>query len=103
MADSPGMVLADRAARVTRMGSPTRVTRVSAASPVPEFTRQRADRVLPGWIGVSGWIWGIMVHKTHPEARIHPAAQRRWHTAALSLGPIGLSGLTEVLARVGSS
>jgi uncharacterized protein (DUF885 family) len=25
---------------------------------------------------------------------------KRWHTAALSLGPIGLAGLTETLARI---
>jgi uncharacterized protein (DUF885 family) len=28
---------------------------------------------------------------------------KRWHTAALSLGPIGLAGLTETLARIGKS
>ncbi len=28
---------------------------------------------------------------------------KRWHTAALSLGPIGLDGLTEALARIGDS
>jgi hypothetical protein len=34
----------------------------------------------------------------------HPGFDlKRWHTAALSLGPIGLSGLSEALARVGSS
>ena len=27
---------------------------------------------------------------------------KRWHTAALSLGPIGLGGLTEALARIGN-
>jgi uncharacterized protein (DUF885 family) len=26
---------------------------------------------------------------------------KRWHTAALSLGPIGLDALTEELARIG--
>ena len=26
---------------------------------------------------------------------------KRWHTAALSLGPIGLDGLAEALARIG--
>jgi hypothetical protein len=25
---------------------------------------------------------------------------KRWHTAALSLGPIGLAGLTDALARI---
>jgi uncharacterized protein (DUF885 family) len=28
---------------------------------------------------------------------------KRWHTAALSLGPIGLDGLTEELARIGAA
>ena len=27
---------------------------------------------------------------------------KRWHTAALSLGPMGLSGLTEALVTVGN-
>jgi hypothetical protein len=27
---------------------------------------------------------------------------KQWHTAALSLGPIGLDGLTKALASVGS-
>jgi hypothetical protein len=27
---------------------------------------------------------------------------KRWHTAALSLGPLGLDGLTEALARAGA-
>ena len=27
---------------------------------------------------------------------------KRWHTAALSLGPMGLGGLTEALARAGN-
>jgi uncharacterized protein (DUF885 family) len=27
---------------------------------------------------------------------------KRWHTAALSLGPLGLSDLTETLARAGA-
>ena len=27
---------------------------------------------------------------------------KRWHTAALSLGPMGLDGLTEALARAGN-
>jgi len=28
---------------------------------------------------------------------------KRWHTAALSLGPIGLAGLAETLSRIGDS
>src|SRR6516225_7900741 len=33
---------------------------------------QPHPRLFTGWIRASGWIWGTMVHKTHPEARIHP-------------------------------
>jgi hypothetical protein len=28
---------------------------------------------------------------------------KRWHTAALSLGPLGLGDLTETLARIGDA
>jgi hypothetical protein len=34
----------------------------------------------------------------------HPGFDlKRWHTAALSLGPMGLDGLAEALARVGDA
>ena len=28
--------------------------------------------LLPGWIWACGWIGGAMVHKSHPQAPIHP-------------------------------
>jgi uncharacterized protein (DUF885 family) len=49
-------------------------------------------------LGERGWL------AARNQARQRPGFDlKRWHTAALSLGPIGLAGLTEALARAGSS
>ena len=64
------------------------------------ITRRAAlDPVAAGMIGLSerGWL------AAREQAMRHTGFDlKRWHTAALSLGPIGLSGLTEALARAGN-
>jgi uncharacterized protein (DUF885 family) len=46
-------------------------------------------------LGERGWL------AAREQARNRPGFDlKRWHTAALSLGPIGLAGLTEALARI---
>jgi uncharacterized protein (DUF885 family) len=46
-------------------------------------------------LGERGWL------AARDQARRRPGFDlKRWHTAALNLGPIGLSGLTETLARI---
>ena len=48
-------------------------------------------------LGERGWL------AAREQAMRHPGFDlKRWHTAALSLGPIGLSGLTEALATAGN-
>jgi hypothetical protein len=51
-----------------------------------------------GWIRVIGWIWGPIVHQSHPETPIHPVVLR----ARRNTRRIGSSVLTSVVADQGA-
>jgi uncharacterized protein (DUF885 family) len=74
-----------------------------------EHGRAEPYRVQPEVIRYFGWPGQAISYKlgergwlaAREQARRRPGFDlKRWHTAALSLGPIGLDGLTEELARV---
>ena len=74
-----------------------------------ERGRAEPHRVEPEVIRYFGWPGQAITYKlgerawlaAREQARRRPGFDlKRWHTAALSLGPIGLDGLTEELARV---
>jgi uncharacterized protein (DUF885 family) len=65
---------------------------------VPEVTRYFGwpGQAISYKLGERGW----MAAREHAKRR--PGFDlKRWHTAALSLGPVGLSGLAEALSRIG--
>jgi uncharacterized protein (DUF885 family) len=75
-------------------------------------TRGRAEpyRVRPEVIRYFGWPGQAISYKLGERAWLAARAQamrrpgfdlKRWHTAALSLGPVGLENLTSELARIG--
>ena len=76
-----------------------------------ERGRAEPHRVHPEVVRYFGWPGQAISYKlgergwlaAREQAMRHPGFDlKRWHTAALSLGPIGLSGLTEALARAGN-
>ena len=77
-----------------------------------ERGRAEPHRVHPEVVRYLGWPGQAISYKlgergwlaAREQAMRHPGFDlKRWHTAALSLGPIGLDGLAEVLARIGNS
>jgi uncharacterized protein (DUF885 family) len=76
-------------------------------------TRGRAEpyRVRPEVIRYLGWPGQAISYKLGERAWLAARAEamrrpgfdlKRWHTAALSLGPVGLENLTSELARIGA-
>jgi uncharacterized protein (DUF885 family) len=77
-----------------------------------ERGRAEPHRVRPEVIRYLGWPGQAISYKlgergwlaAREQATRQPGFDlKRWHTAALSLGPIGLGGLTEALASIGQS
>ncbi len=76
-----------------------------------ERGRAEPHRVHPEVVRYFGWPGQAISYKlgergwlaAREQAMRHTGFDlKRWHTAALSLGPIGLSGLTDALARAGN-